>query len=659
MKKQPAPGWDKPEVFKGYTLNPFQVRAVQAIREGKNLLVSAPTGAGKTLVAEYAIELAARAERRCIYTSPIKALSNQKYRDFRDDPQIDAGIMTGDVTIHPEGRLLIMTTEILRNTLFEDPRRLHDVEYVIFDEIHYMDDQERGTVWEESIIFAPPEIRFVGLSATIANIRQFGEWIASIRKHPLETVTSTDRPVPLKHCLYLPGLDPFTSKELPKVRRILPRKGRHRRGIRESRGLLDFLLRKHQAPILYFCFSRKECELKALSNSRRALLGAWERERMDDLFQQTCEAFELERDEEVRRLHELALHGVGFHHAGMLPLHKELVERLFTSGLLKLLFTTETFAMGINMPARTVVFDSLRKFDGVGFDYLRTRDYMQMAGRAGRQGIDQEGLVYSVLDGSDALYAPIDRILYGQVEPIRSRFNLSYSTLINLHGRLGKKLFEAWEKSFNFFQAKAQGRERVEKNRRRQIALIQSKLDLLQELGYIDKTGTLDRGRIAAQINGYELQVTEFLFSGLLEELDPHEINVVFATTVFEARRGVAFEKPDPAILARHRSQVRQILQRLISLEESYGIPPSVRPPALEVAEVSHRWSRGEDFEELFEDTNLDPGDLVRMFRLTIQLLRQLRKALPKEYSLHEKLGKSIEALNRDVVDARRQLELG
>ncbi len=185
--------------WRGFTLSDFQQQAVQAVRGGRNVLVSAPTGAGKTLVAEYAIEDAVRRGKRCIYTAPIKALSNQKYRDFRDVPEVDVGLQTGDVTIHPEAQVLIMTTEILRNTIFENPAALHDVEYVVLDEIHFLDDLERGTVWEEALIFAPPSIRFICLSATIANIEEIGEWIGEIRPHELEVIETNRRPVPLTH----------------------------------------------------------------------------------------------------------------------------------------------------------------------------------------------------------------------------------------------------------------------------------------------------------------------------------------------------------------------------------------------------------------------------------------------------------------------------
>ena len=231
---------DAPLEWKSFQLSEFQREAIAAIRGGQNVLVSAPTGAGKTLVAEYAIVDAVQRGRRCIFTAPIKALSNQKYRDFRDDPEIDVGLMTGDVTIHPTAQVLIMTTEILRNAIFESPETLHDVEYVIFDEVHFMDDRERGTVWEESLVFAPPEIRFICLSATVSNLDELGGWLAEVRDHDIATVLTDRRPVPLHHRFYTQRSGSFEPKQLERIRqqeaeaRPSPRRARRRR--RRGRG---------------------------------------------------------------------------------------------------------------------------------------------------------------------------------------------------------------------------------------------------------------------------------------------------------------------------------------------------------------------------------------------------------------------------------------
>src|SRR5262245_36867953 len=220
--------------WRGFQLSAFQIQAIEALRAGSNVLVSAPTGAGKRRVAEYAIADAVARGRRCVYTAPIKALSNQKYRDFRDDPRMEVGLMTGDVSIHPGAQVLIMTTEILRNTIFEDPRALSDVDYVIFDEVHFLDDAERGTVWEESLIFAPPEVRLILLSATISNLDQLGGWLGEIRPHRLEVVQSTRRPVPLKHRLHTTRQQLFDLTRLSWVRRSTQRE--EERGRRHGRG---------------------------------------------------------------------------------------------------------------------------------------------------------------------------------------------------------------------------------------------------------------------------------------------------------------------------------------------------------------------------------------------------------------------------------------
>jgi len=650
-KTPPASG----RAFRGLTLNPFQEEALRAIEAGRSVLLSAPTGAGKTLVAEYAIEETLALGRRAIYTAPIKALSNQKYRDFKATPEVDVGIMTGDVTIRPEAPLLVMTTEIFRNTIFEAPQELHDVEYVVFDEIHYMDDVERGTVWEESIIFAPEHIKFICLSATVSNLGQFGEWIQKARGTPLEVIHHKERPVPLQHYFFFPGHGP---KRAEKVHRFPPQA--RRRGNGPKYDPIDFLEQRDSLPILFFCFSRKECQARARRNSRRRLLNGQEKKAIEQRFDAICETFQVVPDAELEELRMLALEGVGFHHAGLLPLHKELIERLFTSGLLKLLFTTETFALGINMPARSVVFSAMRKFDGVNFDTIKAREYHQMAGRAGRQGIDKEGLVYSVLDDGRTTPEEARRVLFGPIEPIRSRFNLSYSTLINLHRVLGPRIFEAWERSFNNFQWDRMSRRKREKNQQKQQDAITRRLDLLREFDYIaGQDEVTEKGRVAAVINGFELPATELLFSGLLDWLNKTEIAVIASALVFEERKSDVFKRMPKSVLGEHRGDLERIIDRLINAEAKHGIPPTVRPPNFMIGAVTCAFATGASFDELAEYTNASQGDMVRVFRLTVQVLRQLRKAIHGRKELDQKLDDAIYSLNRDAVDAKRQLELG
>ncbi|MFO0984092.1 MAG: DEAD/DEAH box helicase [Planctomycetota bacterium] len=643
-----------PRYYRGLRLNDFQVEALEAIEAGHSVLLSAPTGAGKTLVAEYAIEETLASGKRAIYTAPIKALSNQKYRDFKSSSGFDVGIMTGDVTINADAPLLIMTTEIFRNTIFEDASGLHDVAYVVFDEIHYMDDIERGTVWEESIIFAPPHIKLICLSATVSNLGQFAEWISATRGEPVRVIQSSDRPVPLTHYLYVPGYGAMRADKA----RSLPRRRRDPHAHLGS-DLLDLLERGDKLPVLFFCFSRKECEQRAVTNARRQLLDQDQQAEILRLFDDICERFEVTPDPTLSELRSLAQEGIGYHHAGLLPVHKELVERLFTSGLLKLLFTTETFALGINMPARTVVFASLRKFDGVGFANIKAREYQQMAGRAGRQGIDAEGLVYSLVDPERQNARDIQRVIFGAIEPIQSRFNLSYSSIMNLHRLLKDRIFQGWERSFNNFQWSRMSRKNRERNERRQIEAIERRLRLLTELEYIDAAGVLDRGRVAALINGYELPATELVFSELLDRLDETQINVVLSAIVFEERPNALYRRMDRRVLSEYRADVEQTIAHIIEREHELGIRPATRHPNFNFGAVMTAWCQGASFLDLGDFTNASDGDLVRTFRMTIQLLRQIRKAIPDRPLLADKLGRAIERVNRDAVDAKRQLEMG
>jgi superfamily II RNA helicase len=672
-------GGAAPRVYKGFRLSPFQHRAVRAIGEGKNVLVSAPTGAGKTLVAEYAISDAVARGRRCIYTAPIKALSNQKYRDFRDDPEIDVGLMTGDVTIHPRAQVLIMTTEILRNSIFEDPTTLDDVEFVVFDEVHYMDDVERGTVWEESLIFSPPQIRFVCLSATIRNLDELGSWIRELRPHDLEVVRSDKRPVPLRHRFFETELGLFDGHKLDWARRQATptrkprgkRRGKHdwrarREDARRAETgsfsqLLDMVQDEGNLPALVFCFSRKDCERLALANQKRELLDVEERQRMRELQLELLEAFQLGEGELLGEVFRLASRGIGYHHAGMLPVHKEVVERLFTSGLLKVLFTTETFALGINMPARTAIFFGLKKFDGVSFDYLRTRDYMQMAGRAGRQGIDSEGLVIARLDPKDLEEAPLERLISGRPEPVLSRFRLSYSSILHLLERIGReRLYEAWERSFAFWQQRESSRKARDRQAREQRRLIDAHLALLGELGYVEEDDTLtEKGRIARLLVGYELQLTELLWRGALEGLPPRALAIVFVALIFEERRRGEPTWVSPRLFGGVRRHVDQVLRRLSVAEARSGVPEGLKLADWGLTAAVSGWMEGADFDELEELTDATPGDMCRTFRMAVQLMRQVRRAIDREFDLHDLLGEAIEGLNRDDVDARRQLELG
>ena len=456
-------------LYKGLQLDQFQEEAIAAINRDTSIIVTAPTGAGKTVIAEYAVEKCLQENRRVIYTAPIKALSNQKYRDFYAEYGDKIGIVTGDVALNPHAQVILMTTEIFRNTIFDDIERLQDVSYVIFDEIHYINDIERGTVWEESLIFAPQHIKFVCLSATIPNIKPFAEWMQSVRDIDIEIVEELERPVPLKHHLYFKGYGVGYTHHITTLRN----RARHQEQKRKSKPLkalpADFkeiqliphLRREKQLPCLYFCFSRKGCEenASALALSQLKLLTKTQKTEILKQFDKLCVQFDIAEEKKITEFRGLISSGIAYHHAGMLPTLKEVVERLFTSGLIQILFTTETFAVGINMPACSVVFDSLEKFDGVGFRYLKAREYHQMSGRAGRRGIDPIGHAYSQIVPAYADSEEIRSVVADEIEPIESQFNLSYSSILSLYEKYGDEIYDVYTMSLSNHQHRVRVRE--------------------------------------------------------------------------------------------------------------------------------------------------------------------------------------------------------
>lgn len=650
-------------IYRGVTLDPFQARSFEALDRGSSVLVAAPTGAGKTLIAEYAVERTVAAGRRAIYTAPIKALSNQKFRDFTAIYGDRVGIKTGDVTLNPEASILLMTTEIFRNTIFESPDSLADVQVAIFDEIHYLDDIERGTVWEESIIFAPPHIRFLCLSATVPNVDALAEWIRKIRPDvPLEVVLETGRPVPLKHLVNVPGLGVRTLPELQKLehardfatyfRRLEPGASpAHWR----SR-LLDHLAEQDRLPALWFAFNRRECEQFARM-VRRPLLADADRKRILGTFDELAARFQIDDDDALGEFRELLSKGVAYHHAGLLPTLKEVVERLFSTGLVKLLFATETFAVGVNMPARTVVFDTLHKFDGTRVGFLRTREHHQMSGRAGRRGIDEVGWVYSASEWPHVRARSIERVISGQIEPIRSQFNLSYATLLTLYERLGDRILTAAEKSFANWQqgGPGPGRRLVEAKKRQ----IRRKLEVLRELGCLEGDELTPKGRFAKTIQGYELHVAQVLDEGVADGLKETELAILFCGITYEAKKSDWNRKVDTPKLRAMRKSAYRAVDPLLRAEARHEVEDPVKELDFRLMSAVQAWADGCEWHELPAYTGAGDGDLVRHFRLAIQLLRTTYHALEPKDPLRPRLRGAVDRLNRGLVDAERQLRLG
>ncbi|MFO7900725.1 MAG: DEAD/DEAH box helicase [Planctomycetota bacterium] len=646
-----------------FELDPFQEEAIAAVEGGRSVLVAAPTGAGKTVIAEYAVELALDRGEQILYTAPIKALSNQKFRDFRSRYGDKIGILTGDVTINGSAPVLIMTTEIFRNALFAETGRFDDARFLVFDEVHYINDLERGTVWEESIIFAPPSMQLVCLSATMPNVGELAGWISEVRDSDVRVIRETHRPVPLRYFTAVDGELVKLSKLEKAIRRHRgghkgrrSRRKRNERSDRATEHIIDELTERERLPCIYFCFSRAACEAKAWHSVDHDLLTDEERGRITGLYGDLCGRYGIAGSRMARDFGRMIRHGIAYHHAGMLPTLKEVTERLFSSGCIKLIFTTETFAVGINMPARTVAFDSLQKYDGVSFGYMKSREYHQMAGRAGRRGMDKVGYVYARVDPEEDGASGVRRVLRGKVERIQSRFELAYSAILNLYARVGEAVYDACANSFAMFQRRHHRRPDVPPEYEKDVA--KKKLAVLRTLDYIDEDGLKRRGRMAAKINGYEMIVTELHADGLFHAIDDEQLAILMVAMVYEPRRRAQRRRAPKKVLRGVRGPAREAGRRINNAEKLHELDDLTKPPEFGLSRATWQWGRGCAFEELERHTNIAPGDVVRNFRLAIQLLRQMLKATKGDFELAHKLRGAIDRLDRDEVDAERQLRV-
>ncbi len=656
--------------YRGLSLDRFQEQSIQFIEQKKSLIISAPTGSGKTLIAEYAINKALKEGKEVLYTAPIKALSNQKFRDFgqlfgRDK----VGIMTGDVSFNSEAPILIMTTEIFRNAIFEDPKRFDNVMYLILDEVHYLDDIERGSVWEESIIFAPTHIRVLCLSATVPNVMEIAQWIGKIRSEVIEVVQEDKRPVPLKELCYIENKgilsyeDAFRSlpKKMKKISLIERAKFRENSN-QAIENILETIRKDKHYPALYFVFSRKECEWNASFCRKYQLLDEKEQNIMKQRVYDLVQAYKLPKAVLKQEPCTLLIRGIGYHHAGMIPAMKEIVEQLFTEGLIKLLFATETFALGINMPARSVVFHALKKYDGVEVRKLNTLEYQQMAGRAGRRGIDTVGYVYTNLCSDLVTQLELKQVIKGDLGEIQSQFNLSYSTLLALYDRLGKDVIHACEKSLGSFHQlslaeKTGGKQKKKQIHEEQQKLVKKKLTLLQALGYISQSGLTSKGRFACFVNGYEIQLTELFFSGFFEEQNETDLFTILVSLVFESKKNFGRKPKTLKMFQKLEKDVIKQIQPAQSMEAMLGIKEEIKLPDFGLALASQSWMQGKNFATIMQYTSISPGDIIRNFRQAIQLCRQLYKTCHGYKSFTNLLDRCMMIVNRDEINALAQLK--
>lgn len=419
-----------------FSVDTFQKQAFYFLSRRSSVFVSAHTSSGKTLVAEYAISLSQARGMRTIYTSPIKALSNQKYYDFKQKYP-DVGLVTGDVQVNPTARCLIMTTEILRNMVYRNGDLLRDTEFIVFDEVHYINDPDRGVVWEECIIMAPRHIHFIMLSATIPNSLEFSEWVGRTKDRTIYVISTNKRAVPLEHVIYCDwgvySIDESRERGPSNFKESLVPFSRKARtaGRFKILDVANFVVRRRLTPAIFFCFSKKRCEEYGDVLRTLDLNDAESKGSVREFLERAVGHLSPEDRTlpQVEDMSSMVVNGIAVHHGSLLPFVKECVELLFSMNLVKLLIATETFAMGVNMPARCCVFLSLSKIDNGTFRHVSSGEYIQMSGRAGRRGMDSVGTVMI----ADPRMPPLDvvrKIIHGTPFSLSSQFKLSFNLIL-------------------------------------------------------------------------------------------------------------------------------------------------------------------------------------------------------------------------------------
>ncbi len=692
--------------YRGFTLDRFQEEAIGHLHEGRNVLVAAPTGTGKTVVADWIVDEALSLGRSVIYTAPIKALSNQKFRDYTRLYGTDrVGLVTGDLVIRRDAPCLVMTTEILRNMLLAgDP--MSDLHAVVIDEVHFLDDRERGTVWEEVLIYLPKHVKVVALSATLPNLEEFREWLEHVRGSEVAIVTETKRAVPLSYQIAtreapLMSLDAFAAKAA-KHRPTAPavkghgrdrERGRDRQGGRpgsfgERTSPIDVfkLVRKAEGlPLMYFVFSRQDAERFATQLAFRfnaELLTEDELAQVDAAIDRP-ELSGVRTSTVLRMLRQ----GIAFHHAGLHVQLKAIVEELYEQKLVKALFCTSTFALGINMPARTVCFHGLMKFDGESTRPLPTRGFMQKAGRAGRRGMDDTGRVVIRMDYAEyeQLAPVLDRYRKQAYEPVRSAFSLSWNSIVNLLERHDLDQVKAIvDKSFMSWHFAKKAREQVEhaerleaerdagrgsvraikdaKRARARAANVEdvcwseflAKRAYLVRVGYLAEDDTFLAGaRVLKHVQIAEILVTELVLGGILEDLDDATLFGLLVALTNDVPRSVT-------IGARPSRKDREFLDKVDRLRHGPAVAGAevlARVPVTfspELFQLGRGWAEGASLERLLADVDAATdwsGTLITGFRRAKDLLGQLVDVYAELPDRAESLRRLSARISRDEVE--------
>ena len=671
--------------YGAFTLDPWQREAVAAVTQGTNVIVAAPTGAGKTLVAEHAVSEALRNGGRVFYTTPIKALSNQKFRDFSaiwGEGQV--GLLTGDNSVRPEAPVVVMTTEVLRNMLVAGQAgTLDGLSWVVLDEVHYLSDPYRGGVWEEVLIHSPESVTFVCLSATISNAAQFGQWVRQLRGET-KVVTSKVRPVPTEaiHMVYdrfhsqlvvFPPTDK-KGKPHPEIRRIENKRymnthsydgfydgfyvERERRFETPPPGhVVRYLHDARLLPAIYFMFSRDGCDQAAYQMyfTAQQLTDEDERCKIEQIARSHLAALSKRERADINAEQWLARlkSGVGAHHAGLVPVFKEAVEECFAAGLVKVVFATETLALGINMPARTVVIDKLTKWNGTGHAELTPAQFTQLSGRAGRRNIDKIGHVVT-------LWSPY----------------VHHRSVVGLHASKSFKLGSAFEPNYNMVAYLVNGRTRDEAHavlnksfaqfltnqktsaRQRHVEHLTKRFDqiveILDGLDYIREWNLTSSGRMLTALHGEQsLLVSEAIRHGVLDGLDTAELAAVASVFIYE-QRGRASSSGEPAWPNEQCSaaveRIQSLRKSLRRKERSHRLNLTPDPDnCAGFFKHAYAWAHGASLSQVAGRT-MSHGDFIRNIRMLADLLRQIAGAANGTLAFRAR--ESIRTIARGVVVA-------
>jgi ATP-dependent RNA helicase HelY len=643
----------------GFQLDAFQHRAMDAIDRGESVLVSAPTGSGKTLVADYAVARALAGGGKAFYTTPIKALSNQKFAELSaryGDHRV--GLLTGDISHQARAPVVVMTTEVLRNMIFARSALLDDLAVVVLDEVHYLQDPWRGSVWEEVLVLTPPGVMFVSLSATVNNARDFANWLTSVRG-TTRVVVETHRPVTLHHHYAVAERGRDGVSVLPLLRdgkpnpdglRLDERRKRSHQRFRAPRRteVVEYLAAAGMLPAITFIFSRAACDdaTRQVVQDGMRLTTDDERARIRHLAEASVERLS---DADLRTLgygpwSDALEAGVAPHHAGLVPAFRQAVERCFSEGLLKVVFATETLALGINMPARTVVVERFAKFRGSDTSALTSGEYQQLTGRAGRRGIDTVGHAF-VLWNHATTFGLVARTAIAPPPDLVSSFHPTYNLAVNLVRRWSREEAHGLlESSYGQWQA-PEGSESL-------VSQLDRRLAILDERGFLDGWSLTDDGlRLAGIYHESDLLVAELLRAGVLDDLGPAHLAGVASALTFEARRA----GDDPPVPRQSR-----VVERLAAIdalagdlradERRVGLRRTRRPDG-GLARAVVAWASGGTLDAVLRDAEVAPGDFVRNVRQVIDLVRQVAQVAAAP-ATRESADLAVALLRRGVVGA-------